>query len=77
MLAKSLRIFPECNLLNVLYIQKAKKKKIAKMKPADLDVDITPHFDVVEVSDPPAREAGIKVEDVDTLIAKLKEAGRI
>jgi len=58
-------------------IMKAKKKKIAKMKPGDLGVDTTPHFEVVEVSDPPAREAGIKVEDVDTLLAKLKEAGRI
>lgn len=58
-------------------IMKAKKKKIEKMKPADLGVDTTPHFDIIEVSDPPAREAGIKVEDVDTLISKLKEVGRI
>lgn len=58
-------------------IMKAKKKKIAKMKAGDLGVDTAPHFDVVEVADPPTREAGIKVEDVDTLIAKLKEAGRI
>lgn len=60
-----------------MLVQKAKKKKIEKMKPADLGVDTTPHFDIIEVSDPPAREAGIKVEDVDTLISKLKEAGRI
>ena len=58
-------------------IMKAKKKKIAKVKPADLGVDTTPHFEVVSVEDPPVREAGIKVEDVDTLIAKLKDAGRI
>ncbi|KAK7060657.1 hypothetical protein SK128_014180 [Halocaridina rubra] len=58
-------------------IMKAKKKKIDKMKPADLGVDTTPHFDVLNVSDPPARDAGIKVEDVDTLITKLKETGRI
>ncbi|KAK8748999.1 hypothetical protein OTU49_015629 [Cherax quadricarinatus] len=58
-------------------IMKAKKKKIEKMKPADLGVDTTPHFEVIEVTDPPAREAGIKVEDVDTLLLKLKEVGRI
>ncbi|XP_068237631.1 electron transfer flavoprotein subunit beta [Palaemon carinicauda] len=58
-------------------IMKAKKKKIAKMKPADLGVDTTPHFEVVDVSDPPARAAGIKVDDVDSLISKLKEVGRI
>ncbi|XP_042882132.1 electron transfer flavoprotein subunit beta-like [Penaeus japonicus] len=58
-------------------IMKAKKKKIQKMKPADLDVDVTPHLEVVEVLDPPVREAGIKVDDVDSLVTKLKETGRI
>ncbi|XP_063602784.1 electron transfer flavoprotein subunit beta-like [Penaeus indicus] len=58
-------------------IMKAKKKKIQKMKPADLSVDVTPHLEVVEVVDPPVREAGIKVDDVETLVAKLKDAGRI
>jgi len=58
-------------------IMKAKKKKIAKVKAADCGVELKPHFEVVEVSDPPVREAGIKVEDVDTLITKLKDAGRI
>lgn len=47
------------------------------MKAADLGVETTPHFEVVEVADPPTREAGIKVEDVDTLVAKLKDVGRI
>ncbi|KAB7503553.1 Electron transfer flavoprotein subunit beta, partial [Armadillidium nasatum] len=58
-------------------IMKAKKKKIDKMKPSDLGVELTKHFDVLEVSEPPQREGGVKVEDVDTLIAKLKEVGRI
>ncbi|MCL4125968.1 UNVERIFIED_CONTAM: hypothetical protein GTU68_005688 [Idotea baltica] len=58
-------------------IMKAKKKKIEKMKPSDLKVELTSHFEVVEVAEPPQREGGVKVEDVDTLIAKLKEAGRI
>lgn len=58
-------------------LQKAKKKKIQKMKPGDLSVDVTPHLEVVEVLDPPVREAGIKVDDVEGLVTKLKEAGRI
>lgn len=58
-------------------LQKAKKKKIAKIKPADLGVDTSPHFEVLDVSDPPVREAGIKVESVDDLVAKLKDTGRI
>merc|ERR1712179_835831 len=49
-------------------IMKAKKKKIDKMKPADLGVDIGPHIEVLEVVDPPSRSAGIKVETVDDLI---------
>ncbi|XP_037072749.1 LOW QUALITY PROTEIN: electron transfer flavoprotein subunit beta-like [Pollicipes pollicipes] len=58
-------------------IMKAKKKPIKKMKPSDLGVDTSPRIEVLSVEDPPVREAGIKVDDVDTLIAKLKEAGRI
>ncbi|KAK3874988.1 hypothetical protein Pcinc_020115 [Petrolisthes cinctipes] len=58
-------------------IMKAKKKKIAKMKPSDLGVNLASHLEVIEVVDPPTREAGIKVEDVDTLVTKLKDSGRI
>jgi len=56
-------------------IMKAKKKKIAKMTPNDVDVDLTPRIEVVTVEDPPVREAGITVEDVDDLVGKLKEKG--
>jgi len=58
-------------------IMKAKKKKINKMAVEDLGVDIKPRFEVLDVSDPPVREAGIKVEDVETLIGKLQEQGFI
>merc|ERR1712141_60458 len=56
-------------------IMKAKKKKIAKMTPNDVDVDLTPRIEVVTVEDPPVREAGITVEDVDDLVGKLKDKG--
>jgi len=58
-------------------IMKAKKKPIAKKKPADLGVDTSARIEVISVEDPPVREAGAKVESVDELIAKLKEIGRI
>ena len=46
------------------------------MSADDLGVDISSKLKVVQVEDPPTREAGIKVEDVDGLIDKLKnEAG--
>ena len=56
-------------------IMKAKKKKIAKMTPKDVGVDLTPRIEVVSVEDPPVREAGITVDDVDDLVGKLKEKG--
>ena len=56
-------------------IMKAKKKKIDKMTPADLDVDVTPRTETVSVEEPPVRQAGSTVADVDELIGKLKEKG--
>jgi electron transfer flavoprotein beta subunit len=58
-------------------IMKAKKKPIDTKAPADYGVDVTPRLTVVKVAEPKKREAGEKVADVDTLIAKLKSAGAI
>lgn len=58
-------------------IMKAKKKPMTNISPSDLNVDISPRLKVLEVSEPPTREAGSKVADVDELIAKLKEAGSL
>ena len=46
-----------------------------KLTPSDLGVDISPHYDVLSVEDPPQREAGTKVDSVDDLVAKLKDKG--
>lgn len=54
-------------------IMKAKKKPMDTKSPADYGVDITPRLKTLNVSEPPVRSAGIKVEDVDALVAKLKE----
>uniref|UniRef100_A0A673LSM4 Electron transfer flavoprotein subunit beta n=1 Tax=Sinocyclocheilus rhinocerous TaxID=307959 RepID=A0A673LSM4_9TELE len=58
-------------------IMKAKKKKIANVKPADLGVDVSSRLEVLKVDEPPQRQGGVKVETVNDLVRKLKEAGRI
>jgi len=56
-------------------IMKAKKKPIKKVTPKDLGIDTSPRIEIVSVVDPPTRQAGAPVPDVDGLIAKLKEGG--
>ena len=57
-------------------IMKAKKKPIDETTPDELGVDLAPRLKVLSVEEPKVREAGIKVDDVASLIDKLKnEAG--
>jgi len=56
-------------------IMKAKKKPLDVKAPGDFGVDIAPRLKTLKVSEPPVRSAGIKVADVDGLVAKLKELG--
>ncbi|MEE4539968.1 MAG: electron transfer flavoprotein subunit beta/FixA family protein [Erythrobacter sp.] len=56
-------------------IMKAKKKPLDTKSPSDYGVDITPRLTTTNVSEPPVRQAGEKVEDVDALVAKIKELG--
>ncbi|KAF8650345.1 hypothetical protein AX16_005285 [Volvariella volvacea WC 439] len=56
-------------------IMKAKKKPVEKFAAADLGVDLTPILETLKVDEPPKRVGGGKVESVDELVAKLKEAG--
>ncbi len=56
-------------------IMKAKSKPLATKTPADYGVDTTPRLKTLKVGEPPVRSAGIKVADVDALVAKLKEMG--
>jgi len=57
-------------------IMKAKKKPLENVKPADLGVDPAPRIRTLKVADPPTRQAGIKVPDVATLVAKLKNEAK-
>ncbi len=56
-------------------IMKAKSKPLAQKTPADYGVDVARRLTTVKVVEPAKRSAGIKVEDVDALVAKLKEMG--
>ena len=58
-------------------IMKAKKKTLDVFKPEDLGVDVTPRLKTLKVSEPPKRSAGIKVPDVATLVAKLKNEAKV
>ncbi|MEM9838972.1 MAG: electron transfer flavoprotein subunit beta/FixA family protein [Pseudomonadota bacterium] len=57
-------------------IMKAKKKPLEKKAVGDYGIDVTPRLTKLKVTEPPKREAGIKVESVEQLVEKLKnEAG--
>ena len=58
-------------------IMTAKKKPLEVVKPADLGVDVAPRIKTLKVSEPPKRGAGIKVADVATLVAKLKNEAKV
>jgi electron transfer flavoprotein beta subunit len=57
-------------------IMKAKKKPLDIKKPDELGVDIAPRLKVLGIGEPATRKAGVRVESVAELVAKLKsEAG--
>jgi electron transfer flavoprotein beta subunit len=58
-------------------IMKAKKKTLDIVKPADLGVDVTTHLKTLKVVEPAKRSAGIKVPDVATLVAKLRNEAKV
>lgn len=58
-------------------IMKAKKKPLDATSPADLGVDTTPRVTLLKAEPPAERQAGIKVEDVATLVDKLKNEAKV
>lgn len=56
---------------------KAKSKVIKKFTPQDLKVEVRSDLEVVEVTEPPKRKAGVLVSSVDELIDKLKNEARV
>ena len=56
---------------------KAKQKKIEILDSKDLNLDISPRLEILEVTDPPERKAGVKVADVSNLVDKLKNEAKV
>ncbi|KAG9441645.1 hypothetical protein H6P81_017499 [Aristolochia fimbriata] len=58
-------------------IMKAKSKAIKKVTPEELNVEIKSDMEIVQVTEPPKRKAGVIVSSVDELIDKLKNEARV
>ncbi len=58
-------------------IMKAKKKPIDALSLDELGVDAGQRLKTLKVEEPPAREAGIIVDSVDTLVDKLKNEAKV
>ena len=58
-------------------IMKAKKKPLETLTADDLGVDFTPRLEIIKVTDPPVREGGGKVADIDELVDKLKNEAKV
>jgi len=58
-------------------IMKAKKKPLETLTPEDLGVDVSPRLKLLKVAEPPGREAGVIVADVDELLDKLRNEAKV
>ena len=58
-------------------IMKAKKKPIDQITPTDLGVDPAPRLQILQVEEPAGRQAGEMVEDVATLVEKLRSEAKV
>jgi electron transfer flavoprotein beta subunit len=58
-------------------IMKAKQKPLKIIELASLNLNLKAHIQILNVSAPPARSAGIKVDSVRTLVDKLKHEAKV
>ncbi|MBC11156.1 MAG: hypothetical protein CMP32_04500 [Rickettsiales bacterium] len=58
-------------------IMKAKQKKIDVISVSDLGLDMKRRVELLEVNEPPSRKPGEMVEDVDSLVNKLKNEAKV
>lgn len=58
-------------------IMKAKKKPIEVIAADSLNINLTPQNQFLRVEEPASRKAGVIVDSVDTLIAKLKSEAKV
>ena len=58
-------------------IMKAKRKPMDTVTPEELGVDISPRLEILSVEPPEERQAGIKVENVEELVDKLRNEAKV
>lgn len=58
-------------------IMKARQKSLETLTPDELGVDVSPRLEVLKVSEPPGRDAGVVVESVDELVDKLRNEAKV
>ena len=58
-------------------IMKAKRKPMDTLTPDELGVDVTPRLEILSVDPPGERQAGIKVENVEELVDKLRNEAKV
>jgi electron transfer flavoprotein beta subunit len=58
-------------------IMKAKKKELKDLAAASLGVDLAPRVVVRRLSEPPKRQGGVKVADVEALWQKLRDEAKV
>jgi len=58
-------------------IMKAKKKPLQVIAMAETGVDTAPHLTRISVTEPPQRQAGVKVASVSELIDKLRNEAKV
>ena len=58
-------------------IMKAKKKPIEVLTPEQLGVDASPRLKTLKVTEPPKRQAGVKVKSVAELVEKLRNEAKV
>lgn len=58
-------------------IMKAKRKPLNVVQASDYNVDLTPRYDLLQVTSPAQRQAGVMVSSVDELIEKLTNEAKV
>lgn len=58
-------------------IMKARRKPIETLTPDELGVNVTPRVEVLEVNEPPSRQAGVRVSSAVELVEKLRDEAKV
>ncbi|NDU89826.1 MAG: electron transfer flavoprotein subunit beta/FixA family protein [Ferrovum sp.] len=58
-------------------IMKARKKPIETLTPEELGVTVEPRLKTLRVQEPPQRPAGVKVDSIATLLARLQNEAKV